>query len=153
MKSSPFATRVPDYPGSCWMQAPAPQSASVPAPSIDRREMLPTVAALMAVTKDAGGPSSSVPGTTPPIPRDGASSSSSFHWDTSDGQSKFNAEGWSPPPSEEGLDFSAFDALQLGSSAWAATEALGPSFYPSHGIRPRCRSNKRPAGRARGKPP
>jgi hypothetical protein len=115
--------------------------------------MLPTVAALMAVTTDAGGPSSSVPGTMPPIPRDGASSSSSFHWDTSDGQSKFNAEGWSPPPGEEGLDFSAFDALQLGSSAWAATEALGPSFYPSHGIRPRCRSNKRPVGRARGEPP
>lgn len=134
MKSSPFATRVPDYPVRLWMQA----RARAPRSAQSVGEYLLSCSNAVAADLRAA---SSVRTRRPSRGR--TSSSSSFHWDTSDGQSKFNAEGWSPPPGKEGLDFSAFDALQLGSSAWAATEALRPSFYPSHGIRPRCRSNKR----------
>ncbi|BAS71166.1 Os01g0229900, partial [Oryza sativa Japonica Group] len=60
-------------------QVPASSSALALAPKVGRRELLPTIAVVMAVTPNATSPSLPAPGVAQPGIRSGASSSNSFH--------------------------------------------------------------------------
>lgn len=103
---------------------------------LEGRATLPTIAALLNMASDAGGPSSPRPRVDDVEGGSGApGSSNSFHWDTLSEKSVFDEEGWSPLPTDGGvLDFSAFDSYPPSGSSRAGDDVLGTSYHPSHGL-------------------
>uniref|UniRef100_A0A0D9Y5L4 Uncharacterized protein n=1 Tax=Oryza glumipatula TaxID=40148 RepID=A0A0D9Y5L4_9ORYZ len=136
---------------------PASSSALALASEAGRRELLPTIAAVMAVTPNAAGPSLPAPGIAQPGIRSGVSSSSSFYWETFDEDSDFDAEGWSPLPlGEYDLDLANTAAgLQYtvrcgGARAWLPSVSRDPTPPTTYQVLRRSRPGREFAGASSG---